>query len=145
MIVLAVWAHTDGTDNTERAAVVDVVTPNTTPSTVRGAYFRRRLTEKTDHTINIDGAVDECARPRSLLEVTDVEIDGAGVRTMGIANDPRRSSKPDIILVDGREEDAFGIPWGKTAPNRSNEGDVDKFTERSRGGNFASNCGATGD
>ena len=145
VVILAVWAHTDGADNTERAAVVEVMTPNTTPSAVRGAYLRRRLTEKTNHTSNIDGVVDESTHPRPLLGVPDVEIDGACVRIMGIANDPRRSSKPDVILVNRREEDTFSIPRGKTAPNRSNEGDVDEFTERSRRGDSASNCGGAGD
>ena len=79
------------------------------------------------------------------MRVPDVKEDGARVRTMGIANDPRQSSKTDVVFEDSGEKDAFSICWCEVSALQCDEGDTDKFAERPGGRNLAVNCGTLGD
>ena len=63
---------------------------------------------------------------------------------MGITNDPRWSSKMDVVLEDSGEKDAFSTHQSEVSALRCDKGDADKLAERPGGRNLTGNCGTLG-
>ena len=79
------------------------------------------------------------------MRIPDVKEDSARVRTTGITNDLRRSSKTNVVFEDSGEEDAFSTHQSEMSALRSNEGDADKFAERPGERDLTVNSGTLGD
>ena len=88
VVVFTMRAGTERAVHARRVAEVRVVTPRTTADAVGCPHVERRLPEEANRQANVDRAIDEGLHPGSSLGVPDVEVDGAGVCTPGIANDP---------------------------------------------------------
>ena len=129
----------------EGAAVVEVVTPATATGAERHTNVRGRLTEEANHPANIERTVDKSFHPGSLLRIPDIKEDSTRARNMEIANDPRWSSKTDVVLEDSGEKDVFSSCQSEVSVLRCDEGDANKFAERSGERDLTVNCGTLGD
>ena len=144
MVIFAVRTHANWAHHTEGAAVVEVVTQATATGTVRHTDVRGCLTEEANKPSNIERAIDESLHPGPLLRVPDVKEDSTRVRTTEIANDPRWSSKTNVVFKDSGKKDALSIHRCGVSALRCNEGDTDKFAKGPGGRNLAINCSTLG-
>ena len=128
VIFFMVRAHADRAENASRVAEVRIVILQTTVGAERHANLHGRLSAKANCQVNIDQVVDKHLHPRPGLRVPDVKVDGAGICTLGIANDPWWGYQANAVLVDSGAEDDFSI-LGSDGLATSKEGHVHEFTE----------------
>jgi len=109
VVYFAVRALAYGAENASRVAIVRVMTPRTTAGAVEHPNLHGCLPEVADHSLNIEGAINERLHSGASLGVPDIEVDCTGVCTPGIMDNPGWGSKTNTVLEDRGGKDGFSI------------------------------------